>query len=78
MPQQTAASDAKKREHNITGVLLPAEICELVKRVAFERGRTRRCGAGVPALLMEMIEKNRKALKLDRAREDGALRIYAS
>ncbi len=65
MPQQTAASDSKKRLHNITGVLLPADICDLVKSVAFEGGRTKRSGAGVPALLMEMIEKNRKALKIE-------------
>jgi hypothetical protein len=64
MPQQTGASDPKKRLHNITGALLAADICELVKSVAFEGGRTKRGGAGVPALLMETIEKNRKALKL--------------
>jgi hypothetical protein len=49
----------------MAGALVPADICELLESVGFERGRANWVGAGVPALLMEMIEKNRKALKFE-------------
>jgi hypothetical protein len=41
MAKQTAVSEAKDRPYNTTGVHLPADLWELLNRVAFERARTR-------------------------------------
>jgi hypothetical protein len=58
---------AKLRDHpyKTTGVHLPSDQWEPLNRVAFERARTRGGRASVSALLVEMIEKNRKALALE-------------
>jgi hypothetical protein len=53
------------RPYKTTGVHLPAELWELLNRVAFERARTRGGRASVSALLVEMIESHRKALELE-------------
>lgn len=42
---------------------LPADLWELLNRVAFERARTKGGRAPVSALLVAMIEKNRKELE---------------
>ncbi len=65
MPKPTAASEAKDRPYKTTGVHLPADLWELLNRVAFERARTKGGRASVSALLVEMIERNRKALELE-------------
>jgi hypothetical protein len=57
--------ESKERPYKTTGVHLPSELWELLNRVAFERARTRGGRASVSALLVEMIEKNRKALELE-------------
>jgi hypothetical protein len=44
---------------------LPADLWELLNRVAVERARTRGGWASVSAFLVEMIETNRKALELE-------------
>jgi hypothetical protein len=58
-------SEPRDRPYKTTGVHLPSDLWELLNRVAFERARTRGGRASVSALLVEMIEKNRKALALE-------------
>ena len=41
------------------------DLWELLNRVAFERARTKGGRASVSALLVEMIERNRRALELE-------------
>ena len=65
MPQQRSTSEPNERPYKTTGVHLPADLWELLNRVAFERARTKGGRASVSALLVEMIEKNRKALELE-------------
>ena len=65
MAKKTAASEPQERPYKTTGVHLPADLWELLNRVAFERARTRGGRASVSALLVAMIEKNRKALELE-------------
>ena len=65
MAKKTAASEPQERPYKTTGVHLPADLWELLNRVAFERARTRGGRASVSALLVEMIERNRKALELE-------------
>jgi hypothetical protein len=65
MAKKTAVSEPKERPFTTTGVHLPKDLWELLNRVAFERARTRGGRASVSALLVEMIEKHRKALELE-------------
>jgi hypothetical protein len=65
MPKAQIAPEPKERPYKTTGVHLPSDLWELLNRVAFERARTRGGRASVSALLVEMIEKNRKALELE-------------
>jgi hypothetical protein len=65
MAKQKAAPEPKERPYKTTGVHLPSDLWELLNRVAFERARTRGGHASVSALLVEMIERNRKALELE-------------
>ena len=65
MAKKTIASEPKERPYKTTGLHLPADLWELLNRVAFERARTRGGRASVSALLVQMIEKNRKALKFE-------------
>ena len=66
MAKETAASEpSPERPYKTTGLHLPADLWELLNRVAFERARTRGGRASVSALLVAMIEKNRKALELE-------------
>jgi hypothetical protein len=65
MAKQTAVSEAKERPYKTTGVHLPADLWELLNRVAFERARTKGGRASVSALLVEMIERNRRSLELE-------------
>jgi len=65
MAKQTAVSGAKDRPYKTTGVHLPADLWELLNRVAFERARTKGGRASVSALLVAMIEKHRRELELE-------------
>ena len=65
MARAKPVTEPKERPYKTTGVHLPADLWELLNRVAFERARTRGGRASVSALLVEMIEKNRKALELE-------------
>ena len=66
--KRKSADSASSRPFRTTGIYLPAELWELLNRVAFERARNRGGRASVSALLVEMIEKNRKALELELGR----------
>jgi hypothetical protein len=63
MEKQKPARAAEIRPYKTTGVHLPADLWELLNRVAFERARTQGGRASVSALLVEMIEKNRNGLE---------------
>ena len=65
MAKKIAASEPQERPYKTTGVHLPADLWELLNRVAFERARTRGGRASVSALLVQMIERNRKSLELE-------------
>jgi hypothetical protein len=65
MPKGVSAATAKERPYKTTGLHLPEELWVLLNRVAFERARRNGGRASVSALLVEMIEKNRKALELE-------------
>jgi len=67
MAKQTAASEGKDRPYKTTGVHIPADLWELLNRVAFERARTKGGRASVSALLVAMIERNRRALEKELA-----------
>jgi hypothetical protein len=63
MVKPALAPDLRQRPYKTTGVHLPADLWELLNRVAFERARTRGGRASVSALLVEMIERHRKQLE---------------
>ena len=65
MAKKTAAPEPQERPYKTTGVHLPADLWVLLNRVAFERARTKGGRASASALLVAMIEKNRKALELE-------------
>jgi hypothetical protein len=65
MAKAKAVPEPVVRPYKTTGVHLPADLWELLNRVAFERARTKGGRASVSALLVEMIEKNRKSLELE-------------
>jgi hypothetical protein len=55
------------RPYKTTGLHLPADLWELLNRVAFERARTKGGRASVSALLVDMIEKHRRELEKELA-----------
>jgi hypothetical protein len=61
----TKLAPAPKERFKTTGIHLRESQWILLNRVAFERARTRGGRASVSALLVEMIDKNRKALELE-------------
>lgn len=65
MAKKTAAPEPDERPYKTTGVHLPADLWELLNRVAFYRAKDEGGRASVSALLVQMIEKNRKALELE-------------
>ena len=65
MEKHKDTNAAESRRYKTTGVHLPADLWELLNRVAFERARTKGGRASVSALLVEMIEKNRPALEVE-------------
>lgn len=66
--KRKGAGPACSRPFKTTGVHLAADLWELLNRVAFERARTKGGRASVSALLVGMIERNRKALELELAK----------
>jgi hypothetical protein len=67
MTKPSAASERNDRAYKTTGIHLPADLWELLNRVAFERARTRGGRASVSALLVGMIERHRKELEKELA-----------
>jgi hypothetical protein len=65
MAKKTGEPKQRERPYKTTGVHLPADLWELLNRVAFERAKTRGGRASVSALLVDMIEKHRKGLELE-------------
>jgi len=65
MAKRISSSEPQGRPYKTTGLHLPVDLWELLNRVAFERARTKGGRASVSALLVQMIEKNRKALELE-------------
>lgn len=51
------------RTHRTTGINLPADIWELLNRVAFERSKRRGGRPSVSALLVDLVERHRKELE---------------
>ena len=67
MGKQIAAPEPQDRPYKTTGVHLPADLWELLNRVAFERARTKGGRASVSALLVGLIERHRKDLERELA-----------
>ncbi|MBK9165941.1 MAG: hypothetical protein IPM24_00585 [Bryobacterales bacterium] len=65
MAKKPTAPDPPERPYKTTGVHLPADLWELLNRVAFYRAKDEGGRASVSALLVEMIEQNRKTLELE-------------
>lgn len=65
MAKAKVVTQPEGRPYKTTGVHLPSDLWELLNRVAFKRASTRGGRASVSALLVQMIEKNRKDLELE-------------
>jgi hypothetical protein len=65
MTKVRTVPETKECPYKTTGVHLPSELWEILNKVAFERVRTWGGRASVSELLVEMIERNRKALELE-------------
>ena len=63
MAKQTAP--AKASSYKTTGVHLPVPLWKLLNMVAFGRARTTGGRTSVSALLVKIIEKNRRELELE-------------
>jgi hypothetical protein len=51
------------RTHRTTGINLPADVWELLNRVAFERSKKYGGRPSVSALIVEMVARHRKELE---------------
>ena len=67
MAKKTAVPEPEDRPYKTTGLHLPADLWELLNRVAFERAKTRGGRASISALLVDMIELHRKELEKELA-----------
>jgi hypothetical protein len=64
MPKRsTARGQAEERTHRTTGINLPADIWELLNRVAFERAKKFGGRPSVSALLVDLVQRHRKELE---------------
>jgi hypothetical protein len=52
-----------ERTHRTTGINLPADVWELLNRVAFERAKKYGGRASVSALLLGLVQRHRKELE---------------
>jgi hypothetical protein len=59
---RTTASKPEDRTHGTTGINLPAETWELLRRVGFERSRKSGGRGSVSALLVELVERHKREL----------------
>jgi hypothetical protein len=53
----------EERTHRTTGINLPAEMWELLNRVAFERAKKYGGRPSVSKLFVELVERHRKELE---------------
>jgi predicted DNA-binding protein len=67
MAKRTSASEPPKRPYKTTGLHLPADLWELLNRLAFERARTKGGRASASAIIVELIERHRKELEKELA-----------
>ena len=56
-----------ERTHRTTGINLPADMWELLNRVAFERAKRQGGRPSVSALLVELVQRHRKELERELA-----------
>jgi hypothetical protein len=63
MPTPTAGTEAGQPGYKTTGINLPLDIWELLNRVAFERAKKFGGRPSVSALLVQLVQRNRKALE---------------
>jgi hypothetical protein len=67
MAKRTSPSEPQERPYKTSGLHQPADLWELLNRVAFERAKSRGGRASVSALLVNMIEQHRKELEKELA-----------
>jgi hypothetical protein len=60
-------SKPEDRTHRTTGINLPTETWELLRRVAFERSRKSGGRGSVSALLVELVERHKRELRKELA-----------
>jgi hypothetical protein len=58
---------SEERTHRTTGINLPTETWELLRRVAFERSRKLGGRGSVSALLVELVERHKRELQKELA-----------
>ena len=58
---------APERTHRTTGINLPADMWELLNRVAFERAKRHGGRPSVSALLVDLVQRHRKELERELA-----------
>ena len=57
----------QERTHRTTGINLPTETWELLRRVAFERSRRSGGRGSVSALLVELVDRHKRELEKELA-----------
>jgi len=58
---------SEERTHRTTGINLPTETWELLRRVAFERSRRSGGRGSVSALLVQLVERHKRELEKELA-----------
>jgi hypothetical protein len=58
---------SEERTHRTTGINLPTETWELLRRVAFERSRRSGGRGSVSALLVELVQRHKRELEKELA-----------
>ena len=62
-----AVQKPQERTHRTTGINLPTETWELLRRVAFERSRRSGGRGSVSALLVQLVERHKRELEKELA-----------
>lgn len=62
-----ARPELTERTHRTTGINLPTETWELLRRVAFERSRRGGGRGSVSALLVELVDRHKRELQKELA-----------
>lgn len=61
------AGKAESSKTRTTGIVLPTELWELLRRVAFERSRKSGGRGSVSALLVQLVERHKRELEKELA-----------